>query len=308
MATMAQERALNEREAGRSPLHTVGAAIWRGAACVTVYGLGTMIGGFVVGALGVPLPRFPEGVEAGPFSAGMLAGSLLVVIALALVAARMQGSFLARWLALAAFGYVALALNTAMEASIFTRLDGMFGMALAMFPAIVSCAAAVTALFRPVGGEAPFEDMARRFLRARTPAAWARRLLLAVLAFLVIYGFFGMMLSFVAPQVIAYYMQEGGLFRIPSAGTMLSVETLRSALNLLTALPVLIVWRGSRRGLILVLGSAYWMLVGLVGLIQEGIMPADMRLAHSIEIGFDSFVYAAALVWLLVPKGETRKQ
>ena len=98
------------------------------------------------------------------------------------------------------------------------------------------------------------------------------------------------------------------MFHIPSAGVMFGVTALRSVLFLLTALPVLVGWRGSRRGLMLVLGAAYWMLVGLVGLVQEGIMPADMRLAHSIEIGFDSFVYAAALVWLLVPKRATAQQ
>lgn len=308
MTTITQEQAAHERGGGRSPLHSVGAALWRGVVCVAVYEVGTMIGRLVVRTLGVPLPKFPKGVEAEPFGAGMLVGSMLVVVAMALVAARLQGTYLTRWLALAAFAYVALAVNTAIEASIFTRFGGMFGMALVMFPAIVSCAGTVTALFRPMGDAQTLGDRARRFLGTRTPASWAWRLFMGVLAFLVICFFFGMILAIAAPQVIAYYQQESGMFRIPSAGVMLGAEALRGALSLLTALPVLVAWRGSRRGLVLVLGAAYWMLVGLVGLIQEGIMPADMRLAHSIEIGFDSFVYAAALVWLLVPKRETIEQ
>jgi len=92
------------------------------------------------------------------------------VVALALVAERLEGTYLTRWLSLAAFGYVALAVSTAIEASIFTRFGGRFGMALAMFPAIVFCAATVTALFRPMGGAQTLRDRARQFLGTRTPA------------------------------------------------------------------------------------------------------------------------------------------
>ena len=54
--------------------------------------------------------------------------------------------------------------------------------------------------------------------------------------------------------------------------------------------------------LIFALGLAYWYLVGLFGLIQVTWMPLVLRIGHSFEIGADSFVYAAVLVLLFVPR------
>ncbi|HVM75535.1 MAG TPA: hypothetical protein VMT75_07820 [Candidatus Saccharimonadales bacterium] len=47
---------------------------------------------------------------------------------------------------------------------------------------------------------------------------------------------------------------------------------------------------------------AHWYLVGLFGLIQVTWMLPVLRIGHSFEIGADSFVYAAVLVHLFVPR------
>jgi hypothetical protein len=42
--------------------------------------------------------------------------------------------------------------------------------------------------------------------------------------------------------------------------------------------------------------------VGLFGLLQGSFLPMTLRIAHSLEIGADSFAYAASLVLLLAPR------
>jgi hypothetical protein len=54
--------------------------------------------------------------------------------------------------------------------------------------------------------------------------------------------------------------------------------------------------------LILALGLTHWMLVGLFGLLQVAWLPTILRVAHSLEIGADSFACSAALVFLLRPQ------
>ena len=130
---------------------------------------------------------------------------------------------------------------------------------------------------------------------------------MALLAFPVIYGVFGMLLMAVAPWLLDYYRSGSGHLTLPPPFLIVAVVLLRSLLFLLSALPLLVTWTGSRRALVLRLGSAYWVLVGLFGLIQASWLPVGLRVGHSLEILADSFVYAWALVVLLVPARENRE-
>jgi hypothetical protein len=76
------------------------------------------------------------------------------------------------------------------------------------------------------------------------------------------------------------------------------MQFLRSLLFLLACLPVLIAWQKSRRSLLLSLGWALFVLVGLLNLLQAIWLPATLRLVHTLEILADSFVYAWVLVML----------
>jgi hypothetical protein len=67
---------------------------------------------------------------------------------------------------------------------------------------------------------------------------------------------------------------------------------------MLACLPVLIAWHHSRHSLMLSLGWALFVLVGLLNLMQAVWLPATLRLTHILEILADSFVYAWVLVML----------
>ena len=66
----------------------------------------------------------------------------------------------------------------------------------------------------------------------------------------------------------------------------------------------LILWSGSRRRLVLALGLAFYVLVGLFGMVQSYWLAPTLQVLHNSEMLIDSMVYALALAALLVRKDE----
>jgi len=86
--------------------------------------------------------------------------------------------------------------------------------------------------------------------------------------------------------------------KIISISALLLILFIRSVLFFLACLPILIAWQGSRSNLFWRLGLALFYFVGFQSLLIANWMPWSLRLPHMIEILFDEFVYAGALVWL----------
>ncbi len=128
---------------------------------------------------------------------------------------------------------------------------------------------------------------------------WLWRIAVAWLSFPVIYFLFGLC---VAPFVIPIYQAGVAGLHIPPLDVIMRTQLLRSFLFLASSLPVILLWTGSRRRLILALGWAHTAMVGLYGLSQASFMPPVLRVLHSLEIAADSFVYAFILVWLFFPR------
>jgi hypothetical protein len=126
---------------------------------------------------------------------------------------------------------------------------------------------------------------------------------LAAVAFVPVYLFFG---TLVARITYGYYAEEVGGLTAPGWDQILPVLFVRSLLFLAASLPVLVAWSRSRRGLILSLGFAMFVLVGAMGLIGGYWLPLDVRVYHGLEILADSFVYACVLVLLLWISREAR--
>ena len=112
-------------------------------------------------------------------------------------------------------------------------------------------------------------------LRGRSGGQWTWRLAAAVCAFPLIYWTFGLM---VAPFVMAYYEQGQFGLAVPSPAVILLTQFLPGACFFsLAAMPILIMWSGSRRHLILALGLAFYVLVGLFGMIQTYWLAPTLR-------------------------------
>ncbi len=232
-----------------------------------------------------------------------VAGLLLFVASFVLAAGliplarRLQGPYWLRWLMLAVLCYACLGLASPLEGAIFTTLGGMESIPVLFVPPCLLFAAVVAAAVQTGPHGRLASATVRRFFHERSLRQWVWRFVAAVFAFPVVYWTFGLM---VAPFVMAYYKQGQFALSIPSPGVIVLTQFLRGLLFLAASVPILILWSGSRRELVVALGLAFYMLVGLFGMIQSYWLAPTLQILHNTEIFADSMVYALALALLLV--------
>lgn len=284
-------------------LRTAVGYAWRLPLCALAHVVGVVASGALVTALGMPLPQLPEQANEQMTGLYLILGGLVLALGLAPLARRIRGTFALRWMMLAGLCYVCLGVNTPIEATIFTSMAGMATIPVFSILPCVLFAAVLALLFRPVQVGDSFLATARRLFEGRTTREWAWRIAAAICVFPLIYWTFGLM---IAPFVRPYYEQGQFGLALPSAGVIIVVQFLRSALFLAAALPILIAGSRPRRHLILALGLAFYVLVGLYGMIQTYWLAPTLLVLHNLEIFADSMVYALALALLLVHGGEAK--
>ncbi|MHC4536954.1 MAG: hypothetical protein ACYS6K_23650 [Planctomycetota bacterium] len=283
----------------RQAFKIAGGYVWRIPLCAFAYIVGTMAGGALVSTIGMKLPPIPEQANEQMMGLCLLISSCVLAIGVGPLARRIRARYWVRCLILVALTYFCIGLNTPIEAAIFTNISGMRTMVVfSLLPCLLF--GSVTALlFKPPGKAEPFGWQVSHFFSGKSAKQWAWRFAAAVCAFPVIYWTFGMM---VAPLVIEYYKQEQFGLTLPGTGIIILTQLLRSSLFFLAALPILIVWSGSRRQLTVLLGFAFFVLVGLFGMIQTYWLGPVLVVVHSVEILVDSVVYAGVLALLFVRK------
>lgn len=275
----------------------------KGLLCGLVYAVGTILTGMLAAALHISLPDLtPPGVSQAEALRGFVLSSAFMGLALTPLAYGLRGGRIARWLSLAFLPFICLAVNAVIEILIFTtmltRPSAPSFVASFILPTLLF-GAGLAYLAKGEPGTPKFSQQAKAFFSTHHAGAWTGRLLLAILAFPVIYFIFGAM---VAPLVVPAYRAGIAGLVLPPLSTIMPIQLVRSTFFLLASLPFLILWKGRRGSLILALGLAHCYLVGFFGLLQASFLPQVLRVAHSLEIAADSFVYAAALVFLLLPR------
>lgn len=286
-------------------LTTAAGYTWRVPLCALAYVAGAAAGGALISALRLPLPQLPEQADARTMGLCLILGSLALALGLAPLARRLRGTFTIRWLVLTLLCYICLGVNTPIEAATFTHLGGMASIPVFSILPCLLFAAVMALLFQPVDKSDSFLSNARRFFESRTSGQWAGRIALAIAAFPLVYWTFGLT---IAPAVKPYYEQGQFGLALPSTGTIILVQLLRSVLFLVAALPILIVGTAPRRHMVLALGLAFYVLVGLYGMIQTYWLAPTLLVLHNLEIFADSMVYALALALLLVHGGAAKAE
>jgi len=254
-----------------------------------ILAIATMLAGAIASALPLAPPVSLPGTS--PAFLSMLFGSLVLVVGVVPIASGLGGRFATRWLALGLMLYLATGVNTVVELSIFGTEGGRRYLLVFYFLCFVATAVAFA-------GQYGSQQSAPQ-LPHLGAGQWLWRVAVAWLSFPVIYFLFGLC---VAPFVIPIYQAGVAGLHIPPLDVIMRTQLLRSLLFLASSLPVILLWTGSRRRLILALGWAHTAMVGLYGLSQAYFMPPALRVLHSFEIAADSFVYALILVWLFFPR------
>ncbi len=273
--------------------------------CGFIFAVGVMAGGMVVTSLRLPAPSMPAGVDPAAAGAVLMLEGPLFALALAVIARGLSGGFFTRAFVLSLFAWIPYTVNTQLEAAIFsTFADGFWFSIVDFLVPSVLCSTAVAFLFSPDENGAGLIESFKLFFSRRTAAAWLWRLGVAAVAFMPIYYFFGLL---VVPFTVEYYQQNMYGLTMPGLDQILVVLFARSVLFLIACLPVIVMWRESRSSLFFRLGLALFILVGLLYMLAAYWMPVSVRLPHSLEILADEFVYAGALVLLLMPASSTMR-
>jgi hypothetical protein len=229
----------------------------------------------------------------------MLLESPLLALVLALLARHLAGGFWSRSWILFFITWICNSVNNQIEAAAFAGMaEGFWFTVLTFLVPALFTSMAVAWLFPPITKSAFADAFKSFFSRHSSIGGWAWRFILGLVIFMPIYFLFG---TLVIPFTRSYY--EHGMFglELPSLETVLTVLFIRSVLFFLACLPVLIAWQSSRLNLFWRLGLALFYLVGFQSLLIATWMPLGLRLPHMIEILFDEFVYAGALVLLMKP-------
>jgi len=254
-----------------------------------VLAMATMLAGAVLSVLPLSPPVSLPGTS--PSFPSMLLGSFVLVVGVVPIASGLGGRFTTRWLALGLMLFVATGVNTVIELSIFGTEGGNGYLLVFYFLCFVATTAALAMQY---GSQQP----APQLPHLKT-GQWLWRIAVAWLSFPVIYFVFGLC---VAPFVLPIYQAGVAGLIVPPLDVIMRTQVLRSLLFLGASLPVILLWTGSRRRLILALGWAHTAMVGLYGLSQASFMPPVLRVLHSLEITADSFVYVLILVYLFFPR------
>ena len=276
---------------------SLGLFLARVLAATLAFTLGMFLGGMTATLLKIQPPVLPPELDASAAGILLIATSPLLVLALVAVNHRLAGGWLVRSATLFLLSWIAYSVNNVIEAAVFTTYETASWFTVVNFlPALLLCAGVTAWLFTPQD-PVPLTRATWRDFFARVPSGqWAWRLPVAVLIFMPVYYVFGLL---VLPFVGEVYDQ--GIFglTVPSLSTLLGVLALRSMLFFVASLPIVVAWQGGRLRLILSLGLAHFVLVGLLYMLAATWMSPSLRFAHSLEILADSLVYVAALVWLL---------
>ena len=261
-----------------------------------VFSFGLVASRIVLAALGVSAPRLPQQADESTAVWYLLSGSLLLSAGFYPLIRLTAAAMWERFAYLFIFMFASFAVGVTLESSIYSDVAAYHLMLVVLFfPVLIYTLTTVlltrndqSQQFRPHG----IAD----YFRSRPAGFWLWRMLLAVLAFPVVYFLFGIAVS---PLVMPYYETTVEGLRLPEPATIVGVQFFRSVVFLLVTLPLLIYWAGSKRQLIAALGSAHFVMVFGYDIVLAIQMPQELLLIHGVEILLDSFVYAWIFVKIL---------
>jgi hypothetical protein len=260
---------------------------------------GILVAGPLSNALHLEQPRLPGSVNPQMLGLLFLVGGFILSLALAMLSPQLPGTRRLRFTIILWFVFAWLGINNPIEASIFTTLGGGPAMVMTMLWVSVFVAGAVVLLFGNPDRQKSFSGAVRGFFDHRTIAQWALRLSLVLLAFPVVYFFFGMPVGLMVGK---FYQDQSFDLRLPSLGVVIGVQLVRSLIALLAVLPILVVWPASRWRFAWTFGLNLFVVAGLYGLLQAYWMPWTLRSIHTVELFLDSMVYAWLVTGLLLPR------
>jgi hypothetical protein len=198
------------------------------------------------------------------------------------------------WLELLVVGF----LNNYVEAFFFTNMfDNPAVLMQSMTSAIISSAVSATTSALLLGhGATNIMTLLKDHFATRTRNSWILRIAIGSVAYFPIYFFFG---ALITPFILPYYNNPSFGLRIPPFAVMIPVELFRGFAYTLVLLPLLATIVASRTTKFVSLAAMLYIPGGLIALLGNQLMPAQIIPFHALEILADSVVYGLVLSRIL---------
>ena len=284
---------------------------WKLMLCGIAFLIGMAVNGIVLSVLGFKSPAMPEGTDANTIALWFLLGSVIMAFTLSFVSRSLQANWLVRWIILemliweiGVVGMVVESFFLITTRTISSLISSLFFMFNFLLPSLF-LSALVSVLFRPTQPFESFWDCLKNFFADRKTSTWTWRIVAALLAYPLVYFAFGLI---VQPFIQDFYATGQFELTTPTWGQLIPLQLVRSLLFLVVSLPVIVWWRGTRRGLWLTLGVSIFVLTAFMAVITAYWFPWQMRLFHGMELFADALVYSGALVTLANLPNENTKR
>lgn len=286
-------------------MKTIISYIWKLPLCGMTFFVGMALGGAALAELGFQSPPPPAGTDARTIAVWFFLGSMLIAFTLSFVSKNLSANWFVRWVVLTELIWIVAVVSMVLESFFFmttgavsTISSGLYTL-LSFFTPTIFLAGMITFLFRPEPPTQKWIKGLSSYFSTFKLADLSWRSLAAFLAFPLIYITFGLL---VAPFIRDYYILGVNELKIPTWDHLITLQFLRSCLFLLACLPVVILWRGSRRGLTSALGISLFVLTAFMAVITSYWFPWQMRIIHGLELLADALIYAGVLAALLGKK------
>jgi hypothetical protein len=260
-----------------------------------------LIGSRIVSfAVGFSAPRMPAQAPESIAGFYLLAGSIILAGGLALLAKDMRGSLPVRWLMLAIFLALGFAVSSTVEASLFSSATGTLRMVpMLLLPCVLQTGVlALVALLPSSAQDQDRQGRGMQFSHERSLMEWAWRAAAAIASYPLIYFLFGFVLF---PVVSVYYAGGDHGLALPTPKLIVQAQLLRSVMHLACAIPVILLWRASRRHLVIALALAFFVCMFAYDIVLANQLPTAVVVVRGGGVLAGSLVYAWSLVNLLMP-------
>jgi hypothetical protein len=189
-------------------------------------------------------------------------------------------------------------LNNYIEAYFFTStLDNAAVLAQSVASALISSVITATAAALLLGyGISGITASLKEYLSTRTSGSWILRVAVGSVVYFPVYFFFGLLVS---PFVLPYYNNPSFGLRIPSFAVMIPLEFFRGFVYTLVLLPLLATLVGGKITKFIALAATLYIPGGLIALLGNQQLPAQIIPFHALEILADSIVYGFVLSRIL---------
>ena len=260
--------------------------------------IGLIIGSVIPALLGLSAPPVPEAVDPNLLMLLYIPVGIIVPITLGELFKRLNQNFWERFLSILLFNYLVYGFLQVLEQILFTTTMTLaYGTISNLIQSILT-SLAIASLWKPSQTNVSIMSELPKYFARRKAVDWAWRIILAWVLYVPIYLIMGVIIS---PFVTPYYTDPtlGFGTTLPRQEDIIATQFIRGALYLLSAFPIIVLWKESKNILGLWVGFSIFIQIAALPILLAYWYPLAFKIPHAIELAVSSFAQAFIYAQLL---------